>query len=200
MEIEAREKEEPTPKVFENDEHAGLDTTALKAHENATKFKTIEQIEMGDYSCETWYYSPYPVGYHQLSILYICEYCLSFYVQQEELIHHSHRCELSHPPGDEIYRDEQKHISVFEIDATYERIYCENLCLMSKLFLDHKTLYYETDPFLFYVLTEYDEYGYHFVGYFSKEKHSEKGYNLACILVLPFHQRKGYGIYIYIYI
>ena len=29
--------------------------------------------------------------------------------------------------------------------------------------------------------------------YFSKEKCSEEGYNLACILTLPSYQRKGYG-------
>lgn len=33
----------------------------------------------------------------------------------------------------------------------------------------------------------------HFRRYFSKEKHSEVGYNLACILTLPAYQRKGYG-------
>lgn len=48
------------------------------------------------------------------------------------------------------------------------QIYCQNLCLLAKLFLDHKTLYYDVEPFLFYVLTEYDEHGYHLVGYFSK--------------------------------
>ena len=36
------------------------------------------------------------------------------------------------------------------------------------MFLDHKTLYYDTDPFLFYVMTEFDEFGFHIVGYFSK--------------------------------
>ena len=46
--------------------------------------------------------------------------------------------------------------------------YAQNLCLIAKLFLDHKTLYYDTDPFLFYVMTEYDQYGFHMVGYFSK--------------------------------
>ncbi len=35
--------------------------------------------------------------------------------------------------------------------------------------------------------------GAHLVGYFSKEKSSEEGYNLACILTLPAYQRKGYG-------
>ena len=34
---------------------------------------------------------------------------------------------------------------------------------------------------------------YHIVGYFSKEKNSVEGYNLACILTLPPYQRKGYG-------
>ena len=31
------------------------------------------------------------------------------------------------------------------------------------------------------------------MGYFSKEKCSAEGYNLACILTLPPYQRKGYG-------
>jgi GNAT superfamily N-acetyltransferase len=35
--------------------------------------------------------------------------------------------------------------------------------------------------------------GYHTVGYFSKEKNCQENYNLACILVLPAFQRKGYG-------
>lgn len=46
--------------------------------------------------------------------------------------------------------------------------YAQHLCLLAKLFLDHKTLYYDTDPFLFYVLTDYDSHGFHIVGYFSK--------------------------------
>lgn len=95
------------------------------------------------------------------------------------------------PPGDEIYRCDQ--ISVFEVNSSKERVYCENLCLLSKLYLDHKNLFYETESFLFYVITEYVDDAYHFVGYFSKEKESVKGYNLNCIFVLPFYQRKGYG-------
>ena len=31
---------------------------------------------------------------------------------------------------------------------------------------------------------------YHIVGYFSKEKNSAEGNNLACILTLPAYQRK----------
>ncbi|RYE85079.1 MAG: hypothetical protein EOO65_01090 [Methanosarcinales archaeon] len=69
----------------------------------------------------------------------------------------------------------------------------QNLAYLAKMFLDHKTLVYDVDLFFFYVMTELDEYGYHIVGYFSKEKYSEVGYNLACILCFPSHQRKGYG-------
>jgi hypothetical protein len=29
-------------------------------------------------------------------------------------------------------------ISVFEVDGRKEKVYCENLCYISKLFLDHK--------------------------------------------------------------
>jgi histone acetyltransferase MYST1 len=86
---------------------------------------------------------------------------------------------------------------MFEVDGRDHKIYCQNLCLLSKLFLDHKTLYYDVDPFLFYVLCEVEAVGtstkYHIVGYFSKEKQSQENYNLACILTFPSYQRLGYG-------
>lgn len=59
--------------------------------------------------------------------------------------------------------------------------------------MDHKTPYYDVEPFLFYVLTESDKHGAHLVGYFSKEKESPDGNNVACILTLPPYQRKGFG-------
>jgi hypothetical protein len=47
----------------------------------------------------------------------------------------------------------QGDLSVFEVDGHTNKIYCQNLCLLVKLFLDHKTLYYDVEHFLFYVLT-----------------------------------------------
>ena len=48
---------------------------------------------------------------------------------------------------------------MFEVDGKKNKVYCQSLCLLSKLFLDHKTLYYDVDPFLFYILCEYDRDG-----------------------------------------
>jgi len=77
-----------------------------------------------------------------------------------------HKCDVRRPPGDEIYRRDD--ISVFEVDGNRSKIYCQNLCLLAKLFLDHKTLYYDVESFQFYVLTVTDDSGCHLVGYFSK--------------------------------
>ena len=42
-------------------------------------------------------------------------------------------------------------------------------------------------------MTEDTKDGSHIVGYFSKEKTMSNDYNLACIMILPPYQRRGYG-------
>jgi histone acetyltransferase MYST1 len=160
--------------------------------------KNIPRIELGRWEIDTWYYSPYPDEFSGDNLredkLYICEFCLRYIKKGKTLERHKRKCDLRHPPGDEIYR--YNNLSVFEVDGKDNKLYCQNLCLLAKLFLDHKTLYYDVEPFLFYILTEVDERGCHIVGYFSKEKNSPEEYNLACILTLPPYQRKGYGKFI----
>ena len=63
---------------------------------------------------------------------------------------------------------EQQELIVYETDGNEWKEYCQNLCLLAKLYLDHKTLYYDVEPFLFYVLTRRDKFGDHLIGYFSK--------------------------------
>lgn len=176
-----------------DEEYEGMDQNARKEHEEATKVKTIMRIQFGEYSSETWYYSPFPDGYHNIDTLYFCEFCLNFYKKDLEWKNHMAKCKLVHPPGNEIYKDDEKGLSMFEVDGWKNQTYCENLCYLAKLFLDHKLLYYAISPFLFYILTKKTETGYHIVGYFSKNKDPSDGNNLSCILVLPFHQRRGYG-------
>ena len=96
---------------------------------------------------QTWYYSPFAKEYmkyrfqqqivfdlHTDSILlqppvcsklYHCEFCLAFYGAAAELARHEQRCELQHPPGNEIYRAQETNvvINVFEIDGQIEREY-----------------------------------------------------------------------------
>ncbi|XP_019728891.1 histone acetyltransferase KAT5 isoform X2 [Hippocampus comes] len=163
-----------------------------RSHDDiVTRMKNIECIELGRHRLKPWYFSPYPQELTSLPILYLCEFCLKYLKSLKCLQRHLTKCNLRHPPGNEIYR--KGTISFFEIDGRKNKNYSQNLCLLAKCFLDHKTLYYDTDPFLFYVMTEYDSKGFHIVGYFSKEKESTEDYNVACILTLPPYQRRGYG-------
>uniref|UniRef100_A0A8P4K8T9 Histone acetyltransferase KAT5 n=1 Tax=Dicentrarchus labrax TaxID=13489 RepID=A0A8P4K8T9_DICLA len=163
-----------------------------RSHDDiVTRMKNIECIELGRHRLKPWYFSPYPQELTTLPILYLCEFCLKYLKSLKCLQRHLTKCNLRHPPGNEIYR--KGTISFFEIDGRKNKMYSQNLCLLAKCFLDHKTLYYDTDPFLFYVMTEYDSKGFHIVGYFSKEKESTEDYNVACILTLPPYQRRGYG-------
>uniref|UniRef100_A0A7N8WU42 Histone acetyltransferase n=1 Tax=Mastacembelus armatus TaxID=205130 RepID=A0A7N8WU42_9TELE len=151
----------------------------------------IKTILFGRYELDTWYHSPYPEEYARLGRLYVCEFCLKYMKSQTILRRHMAKCVWKHPPGDEVYR--KGTISVFEVDGKKNKIYCQNLCLLAKLFLDHKTLYYDVEPFLFYVMTEADNTGCHLVGYFSKEKNSFLNYNVSCILTMPQYMRQGFG-------
>jgi hypothetical protein len=159
------------------DEHEGFDEESLLEHERVTKVKNIQYVQLGKYIMECWYFSPFPKEYYPngfTEYLYFCEFSLRFFKTKEELIRYQQKSLSSgitfnrHPPGNEIYRD--SNISMFEIDGAVEKIYSQNLCYFAKLFLDHKTLYWDVDPFLFYLLCTRDERGFHPVGYFSKEK------------------------------
>ncbi|KAJ3045769.1 Histone acetyltransferase [Rhizophlyctis rosea] len=155
------------------------------------RVKNIKKIIMGKHEVETWYFSPYPEEFTERDAIYICEFCLEAMPTQRTFDRHRKKCTLRHPPGNEIYRNGS--LSFYEIDGRKQRTYCRNLCLLSKLFLDHKTLYYDVDPFLFYLMCSSDDAGHHLLGYFSKEKQSSEEYNVACILTLPQYQRMGYG-------
>jgi len=174
-----------------DDDHGGMDEEYLREHEESTKVKTIDSVAIGDHCVQTWYYSPYPKEFQNIDVLHVCEFCLSFFRHAYELSYHSRGCTSKSPPANEIFRDEKNQLSMWEVDGCLCRVYCENLCYLSKLFLDHKTLKHPVNLFLFYVLTEIRETGFHIVGYFSKEKYSKN--NLSCICILPQHQRKGYG-------
>lgn len=180
--------------------------------------KTVDSIHFGEHWMEAWYSTPVPEEFHT-RCLYICQFCLKFFVKKKELKRHSDYCTSRAPPGDEIYRDGD--IAFFEVDAggdTIQRTYCENLCFISRMFLEHKNMKNSLERFFFYVLCEVRDNGFHMVGYFSKavradpSEKEEKNrsnrsrkkiedqvdviddfLNLSCIMVMPNCARKGYG-------
>lgn len=207
---DARLKAEEAWKQKQAALYGGQETT--KPPKQAGPPSKIKCINFGGWEIDTWHAAPYPEEYSKNRVLYICEFCLKYmnsdYVAWRHKVsaalpgtcpdrranNSQLKCPAKHPPGDEIYRDGK--YSFFEVDGRKNPVYCQNLCLLAKLFLGSKTLYYDVEPFLFYVMTENDQYGCHFVGYFSKEKRPSSLNNVSCILVLPIHQRKGYGQYL----
>ncbi|KAM0792608.1 hypothetical protein ACM66B_005269 [Microbotryomycetes sp. NB124-2] len=152
----------------------------------------IKTIRFGEFEIKTWYQAPFPDEFSRIpdGRLWLCEFCLKYMKTEFQHSRHKLKCKTRHPPGDEIYRDGD--VSVFEVDGRKNKIYCQNLCLLAKMFLDHKTLYYDVEPFLFYVMTQSHATGAKFVGYFSKEKRSPTN-NVSCIMTLPVRQRRGWG-------
>ncbi|KAL4881718.1 hypothetical protein BJY04DRAFT_57028 [Aspergillus karnatakaensis] len=187
----ARQKAEEAWQKRLIEAEAGAETAPHASQKVSGPPSRIKYINFGGFEIETWYAAPYPEEYSRNRVLYICEFCLKYMNSDYVAWRHKLKCPAKHPPGDEIYREGS--ISIFEVDGRKNPVYCQNLCLLAKLFLGSKTLYYDVEPFLFYVMTEFDDLGCHFVGYFSKEKRPSSANNVSCILTLPIHQRKGYG-------
>ncbi len=108
--------------------------------------------------------------------------------------------------------------SVWEIDGEIEKLYCQNLSLFGKLFLEQKSVFFDTGGFLYYILTYTppentsavvnsvkkhgrthsevkDDLGLktEVLGFFSKENPSWDSNNLACILIFPPYQHRQLG-------
>ncbi|KAI8868640.1 acyl-CoA N-acyltransferase, partial [Ramicandelaber brevisporus] len=192
----------------------------------------VEEIIYGRYRLRTWFDSPYPDDARAAERLFICERCLKYmklantyavHIAPHPLSSSASECQRdSHPPGKLVYTHSNT-IAVYKVDGRKEKLFCQNLSLLGKGFLEHKTLFYDLDSFVFYVLVEHSsaplssfsssssssaisstlhntfniDYDalphYRVLGYFSKEKHSVEGHNLSCIVVLPPFRRGGLG-------
>ena len=161
----------------------------LTLAEEKDKMRNIDEIQFGKHVINTWYLSPYPVD-QSVRKLYICEYCMKYFTTLEDL--KSHYAELLENtlPGREIYRKDD--ISVFEIKGKKQKIFCQCLSLLGKLFIEHKASYFDVDQFNYYVLCECDEMGAHTAAFYSCEANMIENI-LSCIVVLPPYQKKGYG-------
>ncbi|ENH68666.1 Males-absent on the first protein [Fusarium oxysporum f. sp. cubense race 1] len=105
---------------------------------------------------------------------------------------------------EEIVQDEGEW-SIWEVDGEKDGLFCQNLSLFAKLFLDNKSVFFDVTGFNYFLLvytpptrssqtaTEPEPPSPRITGFFSKEKMSWDNNNLACILIFPPWQRKGLG-------
>ncbi|KAJ7472243.1 acyl-CoA N-acyltransferase [Mycena galericulata] len=126
------------------------------------------------------------------SKLWVCEFCFKYMTDASLYEIHRLKCTHTHPPGRKVYQRGAH--CIWEVDGAVQKLYCQNLSLFGKLFIDVKTLFFDCDNFLFYMMTDATPKHDHVLGFFSKEKVSYDDYNLACIITLPPFQRKGYGM------
>ncbi|KRX57857.1 Histone acetyltransferase KAT8, partial [Trichinella sp. T9] len=154
--------------------------------------RNIDYIQMGNFRIKAWYSSRYPLQYCE-KLLFICDRCAKYMLLAKSLKEHMKRCSQRPLPGKQVYRKDN--LVVIEVDGDKNKLYCQFLALLGKLFIYHKAVCFLVQEFFFYVLYELDEEnGYHMAGFYSKEKNSECN-NLACISVFPQYQKKSYGLW-----
>lgn len=166
-------------------------------HPNPSSALNVKQVVLGDLSFRTWFQSIYPedlVSKDQ-ECLYICRWCFRYSCDVNPYVKHTRACEhRTTPLGTKVY--DHGGYSVWEIDGEEHKLFAQNISLFAKLFVDHKSVFFDVASFLFYILTftdPNDPDNYHILGYFSKEKLSWDANNLACILIFPPYQHKQLG-------
>lgn len=112
-------------------------------------------------------------GYHTSTIpliprLFVCPHCFIYTPHANHYLAHLRRtCPILRPPpnddpetlsqpgappsGTKVY--EYDGYAVWEVDGEVEKLYCQNLSLFGKLFLEQKSVFFDTGAFMYYILT-----------------------------------------------
>ncbi|KKK16390.1 putative histone acetyltransferase (MysT1) [Aspergillus rambellii] len=159
--------------------------------------RNVKHVVLGNLLFQTWYQSIYPEDLvsKDTDRLYVCRWCFRYSCDVDAHAKHTKGCERqTTPPGTKVY--DHGGYSVWEVDGADHKLYAQNLSLFAKLFLDHKSVFFDVASFLYYLLAftdPKDPNHYHILGFFSKEKLSWDANNLACILIFPPYQHKQLG-------
>ncbi|KAL5340057.1 acyl-CoA N-acyltransferase [Aspergillus crustosus] len=166
--------------------------------------RNVEHVVLGNLRFQTWYQSIYPEDLvsKDTNTLYVCRWCFRYACDITTHTQHTKVCpDRTTPPGRKVY--DHAGYSVWEVDGAKHKLFGQNLSLFAKLFLDHKSVFFDVVSFLYYILVFTDpnntninndpDETYHILGFFSKEKLSWDANNLACILVFPPFQHKQLG-------
>ncbi|KAK4942507.1 SAS complex subunit [Elasticomyces elasticus] len=157
--------------------------------------------------------------------LYVCTFCFRYTPVEHDFMqhlqHHRNRREQgleTQPVPESAFKVyEWEGHTVWEIDGEKEKLYCQNLSLFGKLFLEQKSVFFDTGGFKYYALTYtkpasntpvtkgrgrkrsssvLEDDIFHetqVLGFFSKENLSWDANNLACILIFPPFQHRQLG-------
>lgn len=91
-----RRRDEPPPahggNVHAEEGHEEFDPAMLREHEEFTKVRNILSIELGRYEMDTWYFSPFPPEYKDVSKLFFCEVraCVRARLHAGDAVHLTH--------------------------------------------------------------------------------------------------------------
>ncbi|RVX74766.1 hypothetical protein B0A52_01043 [Exophiala mesophila] len=158
--------------------------------------------------------------------LYVCSTCFRYCPEERDyvqhLIHHRARreqgLETQPVPESALQVYDWDGYAVWEVDGEKEKLYCQNLSLFGKLFLEQKSVFFDTAGFKYYALTYTPPLAAtppgakgrgrkrsfsaldddltpraQVLGFFSKENLSWDSNNLACILIFPPFQHRQLG-------
>ncbi|CDM34054.1 hypothetical protein DTO013E5_1781 [Penicillium roqueforti] len=159
--------------------------------------RNVNNVVLGDLLFKPWNQSVYPEDLvaKDADRLYVCRWCFRYSCDEDIFEEHKSACEHRiTPPGMKVY--DHGGFAVWEVDGQNHKLFGQNLSLFAKLFLDHKTVFFDVATFLYYILTftdPDDPDSYFVLGFFSKEKLSWDANNLACILIFPPYQHKQLG-------
>ncbi|KPI85111.1 putative Histone acetyltransferase [Leptomonas seymouri] len=132
---------------------------------------------------------------------FLCPFSLRIFSTYAQMHYETrtYRAGRLRPPGEEIYRDEARGLSLFRINGSQHVTYCRHLFLIGKSFLENKLAGHDVHSYYFYVVCLHhryfphyvsDESAMYFAGFFTWEKHVSE-YNLACIATLPCFGRRA---------
>lgn len=126
-----------------------------------------------------------------LDTLYVCEYCFKYSDVADDLVQHERMCPYKlKAPGRIKYRSPQ--FTIRRVKGSKHQLFCQCLCLFTKLYLDNKSVYFKLDHYEFYIV--YETGSTLPMAFFSKDMVSYNQNNLACILTLPPYQRRKLGL------
>ncbi|KAG5649878.1 hypothetical protein H0H81_001670 [Sphagnurus paluster] len=75
--------------------------------------------------------------------LWVCQQCFKYMADGNSYDLHLRYCNVDYPPGKNVYQRGAH--TIWEVDGAKEKLYCQNLSLFGKLFIDVKTLFFDCE-------------------------------------------------------